>query len=261
MNIVVFDSGLGGLTILKALQKRLPAESFFYFADHAFFPYGARENNEIQQRVLNIARFFEKHSAKAFVIACNTASAAAANVLREKLTLPIIAVEPAVKPAVVYSKNNVIAILATPATIKSERFLNLVKKYQADKKIILQACPNLAAVIENAKANPKALQQELEKLLPPLAQELPDVVVLGCTHYPWIKKEIAAFFAPNTLILDTGAAVARQVENRLGEKVQRIGQGKLFFATSGEKQNMQKQLAALGFLGFQVTLPAPLARQ
>ena len=252
MNIVVFDSGLGGLTILDALRSRLPSESFIYFADHAFFPYGERANAEIQERVLKIATFFENHNAKAFVIACNTATAAAADFLREKLKMPIIAVEPAVKPAVEKSKNNVIAILATPATIKSERFLSLVKRYENGKKIILQACPNLAFAIENAKENPQALQKELESVLPPVAAQSPDVVVLGCTHYPWIKKEIAAFFAPNTLILETGDAVARQVENRLSEKIKKTGQGALTFATSGDEEKMQKQLGVLGFAGFRV---------
>lgn len=248
--IVVFDSGLGGLTILQALKERLPAESFIYFADHAFFPYGERDDSEIKERVLKIAQFFEKNNAKAFVIACNTASAAAADALRSVLTMPIIAVEPAVKPAVLQSKNNVIVVLATPATLKSKRFLALVKRHQGNKKIILQACPNLAMVIENAFNDPYNLKKELENLLPPLVKESPDVVVLGCTHYPWIKKEIAAFFAPGTLILDTSAAVAHQVENRLLTKTHRAGRGALFFVTTRNAEQMQKQLAILGFKGF-----------
>lgn len=232
--IAVFDSGLGGLTVLRALRARLPQEDFFYFADTRFLPYGDRPESFLKERGVLIARALEQRGAKALVIACNTATAAAAEAIRAAIKLPVVALEPGVKPAVALTKSGVIGVLATTRTLHSERFQRLVGQHAAGYRVIAQACPGLAEAIEQTGADSPQVAALLDGFVAPLAAAGADVVVLGCTHYPLVAEAIAARLPAGVKLLDTGEPVARQLDRLLtAENLLGGGEGRLTVATSG----------------------------
>ena len=232
--IAVFDSGLGGLTVLQALRGRLPNEDYFYFADTRFLPYGDRPEIFLRERGVLIAQALVRRGAKALVIACNTATAAAAEAIRAAVELPIVALEPGVKPAVVLSQSGVIGVLATTRTLQSERFQRLVGNHANQHKVIAQACPGLAEAIESLGPDSPEVGRLLDVYLQSLAAAGADVVVLGCTHYPWVATEIAARMPAGVTLLDTGEPVARQLERLLLAKgLLGGGCGRMTLATSG----------------------------
>ena len=232
--IAVFDSGLGGLTVLRALRARLPLEDYFYFADTRFLPYGDRPESFLKERGVLIARAIEARGAKALVIACNTATAAAAEAIRAAIKLPVVALEPGVKPAVALTKSGVIGVLATTRTLHSERFQRLVGKHADGYRVIAQACPGLAEAIEQTGADSPPVAALLDGFIAPLAAAGADVVVLGCTHYPLVAEAIAARLPAGVKLLDTGEPVARQLDRLLlAENLLGGGLGRLTVATSG----------------------------
>lgn len=232
--IAVFDSGLGGLTVLRALRSRLPQEDFFYFADTRFLPYGDRPEIFLRERGVLIAEALLRRGAKALVIACNTATAAAAEAIRAAIDLPIVALEPGVKPAVALTKSGVIGVLATTRTLDSERFQRLVGNHANHLRVIAQACPGLAEAIEAQGPGSAEVAALLDVFVAPLAAAAADVVVLGCTHYPWVAEAIAQRMPTGVVLLDTGEPVARQLERLLlAGNLQGGGRGKLTVATSG----------------------------
>jgi glutamate racemase len=235
--VAVFDSGLGGLTVLRALRGRLPNEDYFYFADTRFLPYGDRPEVFLRERGVLIAQALVKRGAKALVIACNTATAAAAEAIRAAVDLPIVALEPGVKPAVALSKSGVIGVLATTRTLQSERFQRLVGNHAQQHQVIAQACPGLAEAIESLGPDSPEIGRLLDAFVQPLASAGADVVVLGCTHYPWVAEGIARRLPPGTILLDSGDAVAKQLERLLAAgDLLSGGSGKLSMATSGVPQ-------------------------
>lgn len=240
--IAVFDSGLGGLTVLRALRGRLPQEDFFYFADTRFLPYGDKPEVFLKARGVAIAEALVKRGAKALVIACNTATAAAAEAIRAAVDLPIVALEPGVKPAVSLTRSGVIGVLATTRTLASERFQRLVGNHAPHLQVIPQACPGLAEAIETEGPDSPPVAVLLDAFVAPLAAAGADVVVLGCTHYPWVAEAIAARLPAGVTLLDTGEAVARQLERLLAagnlQGGGAAGQGKLVVATSGSPQQV-----------------------
>lgn len=232
--IAVFDSGLGGLTVLRALRGRLPHEDYFYFADTRFLPYGDRPESFLKERGVLIARALEKRGAKALVIACNTATAAAAEAIRAAIKLPVVALEPGVKPAVALTRSGVIGVLATTRTLHSERFQRLVGNHAAGHQVLAQACSGLAEAIEMRGAHSPEVAALLDEFVLPLAAAGADVVALGCTHYPWVAEAIARRLPAGTRLLDTGEAVARQLERLLAAgNLLGGGGGHLTVATSG----------------------------
>lgn len=232
--IAVFDSGLGGLTVLRALRQRLPRESYFYFADTRFLPYGDRPETFLRERGVAIARALDKEGVKALVIACNTATAAAAEAIRAAVEVPVVALEPGVKPAASLSRNGVIGVLATTRTLNSERFQRLVGNHAQHHRVVAQACPGLAEAIETEGPNSEAVEGLLDRFVAPLADAAADVVVLGCTHYPWVAASIARRLPADVRLLDTGEAVARQLERLLATGGRLGGNGgRLRLATSG----------------------------
>ncbi len=232
--IAVFDSGLGGLTVLRALRGRLPQEDFFYFADTRFLPYGDRPEVFLRERGVAIARALEKRGAKALVIACNTATAAAAEAIRAAVSLPIVALEPGVKPAVALTESGVIGVMATTRTLESERFRRLVGNHAAHLDVRPMPCPGLAEAIEMHGADSTEVAALLDAFVAPLAAAQADVVVLGCTHYPWVAEAIARRMPAGTRLLDTGDAVACQLERILAAgQLQGGGHGRLNVSTSG----------------------------
>jgi len=232
--IGVFDSGLGGLTVLQALRARLPEEDFIYFADTAYLPYGDKPEHAIRARSWVIAENLVLRGAKAIVIACNTATAAAAESLRDAIHVPVIALEPAVKPAVALSRRGVIGVMATTRTLESQRFESLVRTYAGNARVLAQPCPELAETIEREGAEGETVLALLDRYVRPLAEAKADVVVLGCTHYPWVLSAIKARLPEGVIIVDTGEAVARQVEKRLLKESHLGGSGQCRLATSGD---------------------------
>ncbi len=232
--IAVFDSGLGGLTVLHALRALLPHEDFFYFADTRFLPYGDRSVEFLRERGVLIAQALARRGAKAMVVACNTATAAAAEAIRAASTIPVVAIEPGVKPAAALSKAGVVGVLATTRTLASERFRRLVDDHANHLKVVAQPCPGLAEAIECHGPNSPEVDALLDTFVAPLAVAGADVVVLGCTHYPWVAESIARRLPSGTALLDTGEAVARQLVRRLtAENLLGQGSGHLAVATSG----------------------------
>ena len=243
--IGVFDSGLGGLTVLAALRAALPGEHFIYFADTRHLPYGERPESFIQARGQAIAAALVARGAKLVVIACNTATAAAAELIRARTPCPVVALEPAVKPAAARTKSGVIGVLATTRTLSSPRYQRLVATHAQSVRVISQPCPGLAEAIESEGPHSAAVATLLDRYVTPLGQAGADVVVLGCTHYPWARAGIAARLPPGTQLGDTGEAVARQVERRLQGAQHPPGPGRLLLATSGNPQHVHQTVTRL----------------
>lgn len=232
--IAVFDSGLGGLTVLRALRGRLPKEDFFYFADTRFLPYGDRPEVFLKERGVLIARALVARGAKALVIACNTATAAAAEEIRAAVTVPVVAMEPGVKPAAALSRSGRIGVMATTRTVSSPRFRRLLDNHASHLQVHAQACPGLAEAIEAHGPESAEVATLLDRFVSPLVAAGVDVVALGCTHYPWVAQGIARRLPPEVRLLDTGEAIGRQLERLLAaESLLGGGSGQLHLATSG----------------------------
>lgn len=215
----VFDSGIGGLSTLRELRRQLPHEHFLYVADLEWSPYGNKSVALLQERAAHLSDFLVQRESKAIVIACNTATAAAIHQLRERYTLPIIGVEPGIKPAITRTLSGVVGILATQRTIDSEKFQTLVSQFSQDTEIVLQPCPGLAEAIDEGQSQSALRAQLLQHFTAPLLARGADTLVLGCTHYPLIMAEIRASLAAqgheNVQLIDTSAAIARQVVRQL----------------------------------------------
>lgn len=232
--IAVFDSGLGGLTVLRALRGRLPKEDYFYFADTRFLPYGDRPEVFLKERGVLIAQALVARGAKALVIACNTATAAAAEEIRAAVAVPVVAMEPGVKPAAALSQSGRIGVMATTRTVSSPRFRRLLDNHASHLEVHAQACPGLAEAIETHGPESVEVASLLDRFVSPLAAAGVDVVALGCTHYPWVADAIALRLPPEVQLLDTGEAIARQLERMLAAgNLLGGGAGQLHLATSG----------------------------
>ena len=217
--IGIFDSGVGGLSVLREISLRLPQESLLYVADSAHVPYGEKSPAFIRQRCQSIAEFLLNQGAKALVLACNTATAAGVAELRERYPqLPIIGMEPAVKPAALASHSRVVGVLATTGTLKSAKFAALLDRFAHDVRVIMQPCPGLVERIEAGDLHSPLLRQMLSGWVEPLLQEGCDTLILGCTHYPFIKPLLRQLVPENVQLIDTGAAVAKRLEQLLASQ-------------------------------------------
>ncbi|ACT48784.1 glutamate racemase [Methylotenera mobilis] len=213
--IAVFDSGVGGISVLQHIHTLLPNEQLLYVADSKYAPYGNKSPAEIQARCTEITDFLIANHAKAIVVACNTATAAAIDMMREKYTLPIIGMEPAVKPAATASRNGIIGVLATTGTLKSAQFAGLLESYGRNVKVVTQACVGLVECVERGELQADATLQLVQKYCQPLLDEGADTIVLGCTHYPFVRPLIEQVVGAQVSLIDTGAAVAKQLQKRL----------------------------------------------
>lgn len=213
--IGVFDSGVGGLSILRHIRELMPAEHLLYVADTAHMPYGPKSRAHIEGRSLAIAAFLTGHGAKALVVACNTATAAAIHTLRARYALPVIGVEPAVKPACTHSHSGVVGVLATSGTLVSDKFRSLLERFGSGKQVIIQPCPGLVEQVEQGDLSGPATRALVERYVAPLLARGADSLVLGCTHYPFLLPLIQDIAGPETHIYETGAAVARELRRRL----------------------------------------------
>ncbi len=216
--IAVFDSGVGGISVLRALLKEMPNENYWYYGDSKNAPYGTKSLEEVRGLTIAHVDHFLAEGAKGIVVACNTATSAAVRILRQKYpNVPIIGIEPALKPAV-YSKNhpNVI-VMATPMTIREEKFHNLMERYMDMANIIPMPCPGLMEYIEHGDIKSKELEQFLEKLFEPFEKSKIDAVVLGCTHYPFISEELQRVLGEKVMLFEGGTGTARETKRRLAE--------------------------------------------
>lgn len=239
--IGIFDSGVGGLSVARDIRLRLPAEDLLYFADNAFCPYGGRPLNEIRARSVAVVDELVDRGAKIVVVACNTASGAALETLRERFPLPIVGLEPAVKPAAERSRNGRIGVLATAGTLRTRRFHRLVEEYGQDVKVFQRASPELVDLVEAGEISGQSVERFLAATLAPLTEAEVDTLVLGCTHYPFLRDAIAEVMGPKVEILDSGEAVARQVERVLVERnsLATGGPGSILLLTSGETESVE----------------------
>ena len=230
MKIGVFDSGLGGLTVVQAISEVIQGAEIFYVADTLHAPYGEKSFSEILQFSLNITQYLiETHQIDALVVACNTATSVAIQTLRLRYPkLIIIGTEPAVKPAIEQSKTGKIGVLATPATLKGDKYQSLVDRVVSDKEVMLyeQACPGLVEHIEANTLRSKKSLMLLEQWLAPMREAGVDIIVLGCTHYPLANKVIQEVMNRELILIDSGKAIAKHLKQLL-EKNGHHNQGAL----------------------------------
>lgn len=211
--IGIFDSGVGGLTVLRELQRCLPDVPLRYIADAAHTPYGQRSPDFIAQRSLLLARHLLDHGARLLVVACNTATAHAIQTLRQRWPeLPIVGTEPGIKPAVAASRNGRIGVLATPATLASSRFADLLARHGAQSLIVSQGCPGLADLIEAGDFEAPTLRRMLADCCRPLRAAGVDTVLMGCTHYPFVQTQLQEEMGPKVQLLNIESAVAQQAQ-------------------------------------------------
>lgn len=208
--IGVFDSGVGGLSILREVHRLMPQESTIYYADSGHCPYGGKSAAAISARALAITDELLTAGAKLIVVACNTATIAAIEQLRATYPLSFVGVEPAIKPAVAQTRSGVIGVLATGAAVAGEKFLRLQAQHGQNVRVITQPCPGLVEFVERGELDGAALRAALRRYIDPLLRQGADTLVLGCTHYPFLREAIAAVAGTEVSLLDTGTAVARQ---------------------------------------------------
>ncbi len=211
----VFDSGVGGLSVLRQIRADLPGERLLYVADSGHAPYGNKPAAFIVQRALVITEFLLEQGAKAIVAACNTATAAAIHQLRARFHLPIIGIEPAVKPAVAMTRSGVVGILATGNTVRSDKFAHLLDQHGHRARVLVQPCPGLADCVEQGDLHGTEPRALLQRYLAPLLNAGADTLALGCTHYPFLTPLIQELTGPGVTILDPSPAVARHLRHRL----------------------------------------------
>lgn len=216
-HVGVFDSGVGGLTVLRALVRALPGADFTYVADAGHAPYGERDDAHVRERSRRIAAHLRSAGCDALVVACNTATAAAIDELRDAhADWTIVGVEPGLKPAVALSRKRRVGVMATQATLRSARFRRLLNEHAADAAVTLQACDGLASAIEDGDPHSHELRAAVERHAAPLRDADCDVVVLGCTHYPFAADLIAPALGPQVTLVDTADPVARHTAARVG---------------------------------------------
>ncbi|MGB8517312.1 MAG: glutamate racemase [Gallionella sp.] len=213
--IGVFDSGVGGLSVLHHIRMVLPDARLIYIADSGHVPYGDKPASYIEQRARTLTRFLIAQGAEAIVIACNTATAAAATSLRLQFSLPIVGMEPAVKPAVAATRSGVVGVLATTGTLESARFAALLERYGEEVKIVTQGCPGLVEQVEHGDLHGAKTRELIARYTAPLLARGADTLILGCTHYPFLAPLIREVVGDSITLIDTGEAVARQLQRRI----------------------------------------------
>ena len=257
--IGIFDSGVGGLSVLRALRRELPHEDLLYLADQAHVPYGPRPLLEVRRYAEGITRFLLAQGAKVIVVACNTASAAALHYLRQRFPeTPFVGMEPAVKPAAERTQSGVVGVLATPATFQGQLYASVVERFAQGTALLEHTCPGLVQQIEKGDLHGPQTRAILEEALQPMLAQGMDTVVLGCTHYPFVIPLIQEIVGPEVRVIDPAPAVARQTRRVLAQRgalrASEAGPGKVTLLTTGAQPAAFARLAAqlLGEDGFTV---------
>ena len=252
--IGIFDSGIGGLSIINAVRELLPDEDLIYLADQAHVPYGSRTLTEVREFSEQITGFLLAQNVKLVVVACNTASAAALHHLRKVFPeTPFVGMEPAVKPAAERTRSGVVGVLATPATFQGELYASVIERFASDVRVLPDTCPGLVMEIDQGNLDTPEVQRILEKALQPMLAEGIDTVVLGCTHFPFVIPAIETIVGPDVRVIDPSPAVARQVK-RLLDSNQSLysgtGAGRVEYFTTGDADQLQDLLPQLtGYTG------------
>ncbi|QJD60316.1 glutamate racemase [Pseudomonas sp. gcc21] len=234
----VFDSGVGGLSVLGEINRLLPQETLLYVADSGHVPYGEKSAEYIRERSRKIASFLVEQGAKALVLACNTATAAAVADLRSLYDMPVVGMEPAVKPAALATRTGVVGVLATTGTLQSARFAALLDRFAGAVRVVTQPCPGLVECVERGELQGQHVEQLLRSYTDPLLEAGCDTLILGCTHYPFLRAQLMTILPSGITLVDTGAAVARQLRARLSEAellADGASQGPRFWSTAAPK--------------------------
>jgi glutamate racemase len=246
--IGVFDSGVGGLSVLRAIRAELPGEDLLYVADSAHVPYGDKPAAFIQQRSIAVAEFLLQHKAKAIVVACNTATGAAIADMRARFRVPIVGMEPALKPALDHTRTGKIGVLATSGTINSDKFAHLLARFGSRAEVLVQPCPGWVEAVECGELDSAASLALVERYLAPLLQRGVDTLVLGCTHYPFLRALIEEVAGAAVGVIDPSPAIARELRRRLHEGgllCERAGDGHARFWSSGVLERVAPLLSRL----------------
>ncbi len=243
-SIGIYDSGLGGLTVLRAVRALLPQHDLLYLADTAFCPYGSRPVEEVRERAHVCTNWLVSQGAGVVVVACNTASSAALELLRTEVSVPVVGMEPGIKPAIQASQTGQVGVLATGGTLAGTRFASLVQRFATQVAVHTIPCPGLVEQVEAGDLDGWATRALLEQYLSPLQAQDVDTIVLGCTHFPFLTPLIRELVGPHITIIDTGPAVARQVARVASVPV---GNGLMRFVTTGDPVQVAIVLARLNF--------------
>ena len=238
--IAVFDSGVGGISVLRHLRRRMPGERYVYFGDSANAPYGSRSTQEVRDLTLAAAeKLMQQWPLKALVIACNTATAAAVKDLREKYPhLIVIGIEPALKLAADHFPGGRVGVMATEVTLREEKFDTLLHRFNENCSVFKIPAPGLVQLIEAGKAEDPETEALLQGILSPFGEKL-DALVLGCTHYPFAAKAISRILGEQVKLLDGGDGTARETLRRLqGADLLEEGEGELIITNSRNDENM-----------------------
>jgi len=212
--IGVFDSGVGGISVLRELVALMPNENYIYFGDSANAPYGTKSLEQVIELVRNDAAYLYSKGIKALVVACNTATSAGIQILRESYTdIPVIGIEPALKPAVLSGNDPKVLVMATPMTVREAKFLRLMQRFEEQAQVIPLPCPGLMEFVEKGDLDSVELEHYLENLFAPYKNI--DAVVLGCTHYPFVKKKIQKVLGYRVRLFDGGEGTARETRRQL----------------------------------------------
>jgi glutamate racemase len=247
--IGVFDSGVGGLSVLRALRAQLPHEDFIFLADQGHIPYGPRPLAEVRRFSESIVRFLLVEGCKMIVVACNTASAAALAHLRETFPgLPFVGMEPAVKPAAETTQTGVVGVIATRATFQGELYASVVERFAGDVRVLQSTCPGLVEEIEAGNLESPEARRILESALLPMVAEGIDAVVLGCTHYPFVEGLVRQIAGEGVRIVEPSEAIARRAEWLLGAHglaTSRLEAGRTRGMTTGQPEMLARQAERL----------------
>jgi glutamate racemase len=247
--IGVFDSGIGGISVLRAIRRQLPEESVIYFGDQRHIPYGSRPMGQIRIFSEAITKFLLAKEAKILVVACNTASAAALKYLRENFpSVPFVGMEPAVKPAAEHTHTGRVGVLATPATFQGALYASVVERFANGVELFQSTCPGLVQQIEKGNLAGEETRRILETALLPMLEEKIDTVVLGCTHYPFVIPLIQQIVGDSIRVIDPAPAVAKQTERLIeaaGTRNQSGSKGEIKLYTSGEPNELKSMLPVL----------------
>jgi glutamate racemase len=245
--IGVFDSGVGGLSVLRAIRAALPAENLVYVADSGHAPYGDKSEAHIIERTLTVGNWLAVSGVKAITVACNTATVVAIRHLREQTHIPVVAIEPAIKPAANTTRTGVVGVLATTQTLQSESVARLCLEHGEGKRILLQACPGWVEAVEEADLHSPQTEALLRQFVVPLMDQGVDTLVLGCTHYPFLRKTLQRIVGDDVVLIDPAVAVATELTRRLGNDrrmdEQHIGTTRFF--TTGDVLHVQQVVAHL----------------
>jgi glutamate racemase len=245
----IFDSGLGGLSVLRAIRAQLPGEAIIYTADSLYAPYGERDDDFIADRTLAIGQWLVTQGAKVLVVACNTATAQSIALVRERLPIPLVGVEPGIKPAAAQSKTRVAGVLATQVTLRSARFQSLLERYAADCRFLCQPGHGLVQAIERCDVGSAELRALLHGYLQPMLDAGADTLVLGCTHYPFLDAAIRDIVGDRMTLIDTSVAIARQLERVLEQSGLRAEAGQAVdlprFCSTSDGAHLQQLAATL----------------